>query len=141
MILHRREQKRRDRDAVEAKERARAAELQRKRDLQIERIEAEWLVRQEQQRSQDDAMVQFIRTARERRAAEREMVRAVLVCSSPGCLSHNMRVSFVQEKREMEEKAMLEEKLKRWARPQHLDKRHLVPTPRHPLEAWLCDSC
>ncbi len=114
----RREQKRRDREAAEAKERARAEQLQRKRNENIQRIETDWLLEQEQLRAKDDAMVQFIRTARERRAAERQMVRSAMMppfLSSPVLLSlaaHRF-CCLVQEKEEMEEKAQLEEKLKR----------------------------
>eukprot|EP00960_Hanusia_phi_P073247 767968-Hanusia_phi.AAC.1 len=72
-FLGRREEERRRREQTEAEAKARSEDLERRRGENISRINDKWIHKQEEQRQRDDALIAFIRTARERRDAEREI--------------------------------------------------------------------
>jgi len=71
--IRRREEERRRREQTEAEAKARSEDLERRRGENISRINDKWIHKQEEQRQRDDALIAFIRTARERRDAEREI--------------------------------------------------------------------
>ena len=76
--IRKREKQRLAKELADAKAKDAQLVLQHRRDAAISKFEERWMLAQEQQRLKDDAMVVFIRAARERRAKEREIERQEL---------------------------------------------------------------